>query len=158
MIYSFTGHRPPKAGLSYDHTREGDEVAITRIIDYFAGRDVDYFIVGGALGFDTLAAIAARELSLDFKLFIPFEGQESVWPAHAQERYRLIRANALDVVVCSSGGYAAWKMQKRNEAMVDASDGLIAWWDGSQGGTSNCVRYATKQPITVFNLYTGEYI
>ena len=51
------------------------------------------------------------------------------------------------------GGYAAWKMQKRNQFMVDHSNLLIAVWDGSSGGTSNCVAYAKKigLQIVLFN-------
>ncbi|PAD70641.1 hypothetical protein CHH83_02225 [Bacillus sp. 7586-K] len=36
-------------------------------------------------------------------------------------------------------------MQKRNEWMVDNSDYVIAVWDGTKGGTGNCVKYAQKQ-------------
>ncbi|MFZ2410072.1 MAG: hypothetical protein WAW23_00725, partial [Candidatus Methanoperedens sp.] len=32
--------------------------------------------------------------------------------------------------------------QRRNEFMVDAADVLAAFFDGSPGGTANCVRYA----------------
>lgn len=56
------------------------------------------------------------------------------------------------VVVCS-GGYAAFKMQKRNEYLVDHCDKLIAIYDGSLfGGTYNCVKYAnsvSKQIIVI---------
>jgi O-acetyl-ADP-ribose deacetylase (regulator of RNase III) len=34
--------------------------------------------------------------------------------------------------------------QRRNERMVDLSDMVAAFWDGSSGGTGNCVRYAQK--------------
>ena len=40
------------------------------------------------------------------------------------------------------GGYAGYKLQKRNEWMVDHCDILIAVWDGTSGGTANCVNYA----------------
>ena len=33
-------------------------------------------------------------------------------------------------------------MQKRNEWIVDNSLRLLALWDGSKGGTANCVTYA----------------
>ena len=33
-------------------------------------------------------------------------------------------------------------MQKRNEEMVDRCDLLIGVWDGSKGGTYNCINYA----------------
>jgi uncharacterized phage-like protein YoqJ len=44
-------------------------------------------------------------------------------------------------------------MQKRNEYMVDNSDIVIAVWDGSKGGTYNCVKYAEKlgKKIIVIN-------
>ena len=34
------------------------------------------------------------------------------------------------------------KMQTRNEWMVNHCDKLIAVWNGSDGGTGNCVNYA----------------
>ena len=40
--------------------------------------------------------------------------------------------------------YAVWKMQKRNEWMVDNCDAVIAVWDGAPGGTANTVDYARK--------------
>jgi uncharacterized phage-like protein YoqJ len=33
-------------------------------------------------------------------------------------------------------------MQLRNEFMVNNSDIVIAVWDGTNGGTANCVKYA----------------
>lgn len=33
-------------------------------------------------------------------------------------------------------------MQNRNKKMVDACDKLIAIFDGTNGGTANCVNYA----------------
>ena len=35
-------------------------------------------------------------------------------------------------------------MPTRNEYMVDLADKIIAVWDGSNGGTANCVKYAEK--------------
>jgi uncharacterized phage-like protein YoqJ len=37
--------------------------------------------------------------------------------------------------------YNPLKMQKRNEYMCNNADYLIAIWDGSSGGTKNCVDY-----------------
>jgi len=44
-------------------------------------------------------------------------------------------------------------MQKRNEYMVDNADIVIAVWDGTKGGTCNCVRYAKKlgKDIVIIN-------
>ncbi len=35
-------------------------------------------------------------------------------------------------------------MQKRNEWMVDNCDMLVAVWDGTDGGTYNCIDYAKR--------------
>lgn len=42
------------------------------------------------------------------------------------------------------GRYNPYKLQIRNEYMVDNADVVIAVWDGSKGGTCNCVNYAKK--------------
>jgi uncharacterized phage-like protein YoqJ len=43
--------------------------------------------------------------------------------------------------------------QERNERMVDKSHILAAFFDGSAGGTANCVRYARyiKHPVDIYN-------
>jgi uncharacterized phage-like protein YoqJ len=38
--------------------------------------------------------------------------------------------------------FSMWAYQLRNEFMVDAADVLAAFFDGSRGGTFNCVQYA----------------
>ena len=53
---------------------------------------------------------------------------------------------AKSVVFVSEPPYSAEKMQIRNRYMVDwlgdSTGLLIAVWDGSPGGTANCVNYA----------------
>lgn len=48
-------------------------------------------------------------------------------------------------------------MMARNRFMVDHADGILAVWDGSKGGTGNCVSYALKKgkPVTVIDPATG---
>ena len=49
----------------------------------------------------------------------------------------------IDSIVAVNGDpYASWKIQKRNEWMVDNSDAVITVWNGSLGGTTNTVNYA----------------
>jgi uncharacterized phage-like protein YoqJ len=36
-------------------------------------------------------------------------------------------------------------MQKRNEMMVDDCNLLLTLWDGSDGGTANCLGYARRK-------------
>ena len=49
--------------------------------------------------------------------------------------------------------YSPYLMMVRNKYMVDISDRGIAVWDGSKGGTANCVRYAQKigKPLDIIN-------
>jgi uncharacterized phage-like protein YoqJ len=44
-------------------------------------------------------------------------------------------------------------MQRRNEWMVDRADKLVALWDGSWGGTFNCIEYARKKGVPFDNLW-----
>lgn len=48
--------------------------------------------------------------------------------------------------------------QQRNQWMVDRADAVLAVWDGSPGGTANCVNYARKvgKPITIIDPRTGS--
>lgn len=41
--------------------------------------------------------------------------------------------------------YKPYLMQVRNEYMVNLADKVIAVWDGTSGGTGNCVAYAKKK-------------
>jgi nucleoside 2-deoxyribosyltransferase len=54
---------------------------------------------------------------------------------------------AHEVILVSDGTYpelGAKCMQDRNIWMVDHCDALIAVWDGTSGGTANCVGYAKR--------------
>jgi uncharacterized phage-like protein YoqJ len=46
-----------------------------------------------------------------------------------------------------------WVMQRRNEWMVDHCDILYAFWDGTSGGTANCVKYAAQIGKPYVNLW-----
>lgn len=44
-------------------------------------------------------------------------------------------------MVITHGAYSSAAMQVRNEWLADRCDALLALWDGSPGGTANCLRY-----------------
>ncbi len=98
-----------------------------------------------ALGADTLFSLIGLERNLPILACIPFKGQEKIWPKQSKDLYYKILGNPLVTtrVVCE-GGYAAWKMQRRNEFMSDECDKAIAIYDGSGGGTQNCIEYLNK--------------
>ncbi len=109
-------------------------------------------ISGMALGWDQAVAAACVALGIPFVAAVPFRGQENTWPAQARERYdRLL--DAADEVTIVSSTEAADPMQVRNCWMVDRADAVLALWDGSWGGTFNCVTYARKVGRPITNLW-----
>jgi uncharacterized phage-like protein YoqJ len=144
MIVAFTGHRPDKLGgyklpnPTYLHVCQQIDKTL---------RDLkpDKVISGMALGIDQWAAHIAYKLKIPFLAAIPFEGQEKAWPIKSQLTFHLLLKLAAEKVIVSPGGYSAAKMQVRNEWMVDHCDKLIAVWDGTPGGTGNCVNYAKSK-------------
>lgn len=146
MIIAATGHRPNKLGSEWNHVGPYSDYIREKLQDYIAQHKPSVMISGMALGVDTIWAELALVNKVPLIAAIPFVGQESRWPKEAQDRYNSILNNELVTIqiVCSPG-YAPQKMQTRNEWMVDNSDRLVAVWNGSRGGTFNCVDYAVRQ-------------
>ena len=150
MILAATGHRPEKLG-GYDEATYLELRGFA--LGYIQQRRPVKVISGMALGWDTAWAAAAVYAGVPFIAAVPFAGQESRWPGPSQARYHALLAKASEVVIVCPGGYSAQAMQRRNEWMVDRCDEVIALWDGSAGGTGNCVRYARKVGRPVVNLW-----
>ena len=152
MIVCATGHRPNKlGGYGLDVKTKLEQLAFTWLEEH----KPDKAISGMALGWDQAFARAAIELNIPLVAAIPFTGQEQAWPDSSQKEWKRLVDAAYEVVIVSEGGYAAWKMQKRNEWMVDQSDMVLALWDGSSGGTCNCIKYANKVSRPISNLWTN---
>ena len=141
MIVAFTGHRPNKLG-GYKIPNPTYIKVCQEIDKALKELKPEKVITGMALGIDQWAASVAHKLDIPYLAAIPFEGQEKAWPEESQKIFRLLRKLAAEEVIVSPGGYTANKMQVRNEWMVDHCDKLIAVWDGTEGGTGNCVKYA----------------
>ena len=145
MTLAVTGHRPDKLG-GYNaevHNALTGFAATTLALTRPSG-----VISGMALGWDYAVAVACVRLGIPFVAAIPFEGQESRWPAAAQRDYQMLIKCASYVHVVSERDAVAeagivWAMHKRNEWMVDNSTKLLALWNGDRsGGTYHCVEYA----------------
>lgn len=161
---AFTGHRPGKYfGYGYDdaHRARIRSLIYSWFYQWVRQGHKVRTITGGALGFDQ--DVLATALVLDVihnTVAVPFEGQENRWNEVDQRRYRSLLFYANEVVAVSPPGYAAWKMHKRNEWMVDRANSVVALWDGGEsGGTAACVRYARKveKPLVVINPTTLEW-
>lgn len=143
MIVAFTGHRPDKLG-GWDPLHPVVERVRKALRDELARNWPTHAISGMALGFDTWAAETCVELGIPFVAALPCDGMEQAWPLPSQERFRALLHKAKEIHVVSPGPYKPWKMQRRNEWMVDRCTRLVACFDGSEGGTYNCLAYAAE--------------
>jgi len=150
MIIAFTGHRNL---YGYDLSSPAYDSLRAEIIKLLQEHKPEKCISGMALGVDQLAAEICASLGIPFIAAVPFKGQEGVWNQESKDKYAELLGKAAEVVIVCEGGYAPWKMQKRNEYMCDNADAIIAVWNGSYGGTGNCVNYAEqiKKPIYRIN-------
>lgn len=149
-IIAATGHRPQKLG-GYGAHVDSKLRGLAQI--WLQNNRPDGVISGMALGWDMAFAEAAIMLGITLHAAVPFRGQQSVWPCESQERYQQILNCARSITVVCEGDYAAHKMQVRNEWMVDRATRVLALWDGTPGGTHNCVMYAHRQQKPIVNLW-----
>ncbi len=154
MIYAVTGHRQ-LGGYSPQNQNKLDTFAL-RVISRMAREESPGFsiITGMALGWDQAIALACSVYRIPYTAAIPFKGQEDIWPQDAKDVYHALLQSAAKIVTVSEGGFQPWKMQARNEWMVDHADKVVALWDErSTGGTWNCVKYAQKKGKEVINVW-----
>jgi uncharacterized phage-like protein YoqJ len=178
----FTGHRPDKLG-GYDWSTEKNKRIMEKLKDIIlevlnTTCENDFtFICGGALGIDQMAfdicknikysTLNVNKMSIKLVLAMPFEKQASKWIADSIKKLNHQRQEADEVVLVDTvneykfdkvilGEYHPAKMQLRNQYMVDKSDIVIAVWNGSKGGTGNCVNYAKKKEKKIIILNPDE--
>lgn len=110
-----------------------------------------------AVGFDLAAAEAILELrnelpEITLDAIVPFEGMERKFSEQDKARFRSILERA-DRSITLAPRYSAEVYAVRNNFLVDNSSAVIAYFDGSKGGTAYTVRRAIKQLHRYINLY-----
>lgn len=154
MKVCVTGHRPNKM---YGYNIYNDQWE--KLKEYFkiflVGTHCEEAITGMALGVDTVFALAVLELKeegYDIKLHcaIPCRNHSCKWLKESVDLYNEILSKADTVKLVSDTEYNSFVMQRRNEYMVDLADIVLAVWDGTSGGTANCVAYAKKKNKEIF--------
>lgn len=148
----FTGHRVIPAGK-----REGLRASIREVIGDLYELGVNRYITGGALGFDTYAALEIIEFKklhpeVSLCLELPCRDQWKGWRAGEIAQYNEILARA-DEVSCFCETYEQGCMYARNRRMVDKSAYCVAYQTKPTGGSAYTVGYAKKQNIRVIRLY-----
>lgn len=155
MIVAFAGHRPDKLG-GYKLPNPVYTQVCRQLEKTLKELGPTKAISGMALGVDQWAAMICVKLGIPFIAAVPFPGQESKWPESSQHTYKLLLKKADDIVIVSDAPFKASKLQKRNEWMVDQladpEDRLVAVFDGTDGGTCNCVKYAEKHDKQIIRI------
>lgn len=151
-----TGHRPDKLGNEYSMNGEISTKIYNKLSETIDRINPDVMISGMALGVDMIFANLAINRKIPLIAAIPFKGQEGKWPDSSQRIYNKMLGYAQEQYVICSGGYSSYKMQKRNEWMVDSCDILIAVWNGSEGGTFNCINYAIEKDKLITRINPKE--
>lgn len=152
MIISGTGHRPDKLG---GYTEEAHKFLVKLAVIWLKKYKPSKVIIGMAMGWDLALGEAAIFCEIPLICAVPFAGFHNKWSNLYKYKYELILSLAEKVVYVTEGGYEVWKLHKRNEWMVDESVKILAVWDGSEGGTNNCINYAKKKNKPVVNLYSS---
>jgi uncharacterized phage-like protein YoqJ len=172
-VVSFTGHRPNKLGTGYSISNERVQqysyMLRDTIMNLIRHEGATRFISGGAIGIDQIAFWTVEQLkesypSIENILAVPFESQYSNWRNGELVEWYHKMVHRADSVIhvdllegyrdypVADGKYSAKKMQLRNQYMVDNSDYVVAVWDGTSGGTANCVTYAESKMKQVIRL------
>jgi uncharacterized phage-like protein YoqJ len=153
-----TGHRPPKIGGYYRNSplRLAVYNAMRQAVHTAIGMGYVTWMSGMAQGADQDCAdivLEARErdkLPVRLIAVVPFEGQEKVWPPAAQRHYHGILERADETVILHrkhlTGEFNRHEvvgfLNERNRWMADRGGMCVAVFDGTTGGTFNCVQYA----------------
>ena len=147
----FTGHRIIPSGM------EQKLFSITeKVVDNAIKSGYRYFGVGGALGFDTIAALVVLKLresypSIKLILVLPCLNQTRGWSTEDIEIYENIKKQA-DKIVYTSKEYTRGCMHKRNRHLADNSSLCICYLTEEKGGTYYTVKYAQENQLAVVNV------
>lgn len=159
-VIACTGHRPPTLATVRlpAYSKALDDALLQLAKDSLRLLQPKMVIAGGALGWDTAAALASLSLGIPLRLALPCHNQERKWPPSSQERYRAIlnKVPEGNVYYAYEGDYpGAWCMTARDKYMVDNCEILLALYNQevAHSGTGKTVQYAQGKGITVHNVW-----
>lgn len=180
MTICATGHRSDKLGCGkgddwsskspkLQPVRNRIEEKLRSILDFqvLAGETKFELISGMALGVDQLffsvghqlrEEYAAKGITIVLTAAVPCVEQDGIWKDDCKISYAAMLKAADKKVRISNKKYENDKgcMQRRNRFMVDNADMVLAYHDGSEGGTKNCVDYAKSVGAVIENAFVAE--
>ena len=126
------------------------------ILEELITRGAYRFRAGGAIGFDTIAALCVLELKekypdIKLELVLPCRNQSASWTDYEKKVYNYI-LSAADSAEYVTDTYTNWCMHERNRRLVNESQVCIAYLTESRGGTAYTYNYALKKGLEVINI------
>lgn len=149
---AFTGHRQIKS----EH-RILIAKRLSDAIEYAYSLGCTEFFAGGAVGFDTLAAREVIRFRMTHPvvsliLLLPCIEQDENWSYRQKDDYEYVLRNA-DEIRYISDTYTSSCMRRRNQALAEQCDVMIAYLSHSRSGAGQTVRMAERLGKMIFNLY-----
>ena len=148
----FTGHRDIPA----HHACRLPEL-LERVIADLIGRGATVFRAGGAIGFDTVAALKVLEIrerypQIRLELILPCRDQTKHWSQEDAQTYEYI-LRAADSHRFLFDSYVDGCMLERDRRLVSGSDVCVAYLTRSHGGTAYTFSQAVRGGLETVNLY-----
>lgn len=148
---AFTGHRDIEKS-EYDALAK----RLFLTVDALYREGVYTYYCGGAVGFDTVAAVTVLNMKAHYPhlrlvMAIPCPEQSTRWRDADRALYESILRRA-DEVVTVSPSYTNTCMMKRNRYMVDRAEVLIAYVKRETGGSAATKRYAIKKGLRILDV------
>ena len=148
----FTGHRTLPENQLCELANRLEETLEELIRD----KGVRIFKAGGALGFDTCAALTVirlkqRHPDIRLVLVLPCEDQTRYWNAHDKAVYNEILQRADEALYIARRAYRGC-MHARNRRLVEQSAWCVCYLTQARGGSRYTVNYARKKGLNVINL------
>lgn len=148
----FTGHRNiPASQLEEIVART------TAKVRELISKSYRRFMVGGAVGYDTLAAELlfrlrdVEHMGIKVILAYPFDGYTSGWKEGQKATYERLLP-LYDERICVAAAASRGAYLQRDRYMIDASSMCIAYCTQQTGGTAYTIRYAGKKSVPVINV------
>ena len=158
----FTGHRDMPWGINLKDPRckEFALNTLMGVIRKYYENGYTHFRVGGAVGFDMVALITLlkfrKENAITIEVCIPCKNHTAKWQKETKALFAKLIKQVDKVTRTSKFEYYAGCMQRRNEYMVDNSNAVIAYFNGSKGGTANTITYAKEKGKKITTISIGS--
>jgi len=151
-----SGHRDIPPALYPDVQQK-----LKRTLERLIAKGVLYFGVGGALGFDAMAALSVLELrtrypDIRLALILPCKNHDFSWPGADKALFRKIAKQANKIVYTAEKYYNGC-MYKRNRHMAERSGWCVCYLNRATGGTAYAVSYAQSVGVNIINLADEDH-